>query len=83
MTNRLSTLVRISAKSGLAGLALLGLAACGGGGDAVVFDTTLGPRTNNQIKELPGGLAGDQDNANYSGSIQGKGMTDPDGDDGQ
>ncbi len=42
------------------------LAGCGSGGDEIVFDTTLGPDTDDQIKGLPTTLHGDTDNARYS-----------------
>ncbi len=56
------------------------LAGCGGSGDEIVFDTTLGPETKNQIKGLPATLGGDTDNARYSDEeLKGKGMESKDG----
>lgn len=60
--------------------AALGLAACGSSGDEIVFDTVLGPETKEQIKTLPDTLAGDKDNARYSGeNLRGQGMESTDG----
>lgn len=46
--------------------ATLALAACGSKGDAIVFDTVLGPETEVQIEGLPSTLEGDTARANYS-----------------
>ena len=45
---------------------LISLSACGSDGDAIVFDTTLGPRTKEQVKKLPNDLRGDKANAKVS-----------------
>jgi len=59
---------------------LLLLAACSSSGDEIVFDTTLGPETEDQIEGLPSTLHGDTDNARYSGEdLKGKGMESKDG----
>ena len=59
---------------------LLLLAGCGGSGDEIVFDTTLGPETDDQIEGLPTTLHGDTDNARYSNEdLKGKGMESKDG----
>jgi len=59
---------------------LLLLAGCGSSGDEIVFDTTLGPETDNQIEGLPTTLHGDTDNARYSSEeLKGKGMESKDG----
>ncbi len=59
---------------------LLLLAGCSSSGDEIVFDTTLGPETENQIESLPGTLHGDTDNARYSTEeLKGKGMESKDG----
>ena len=51
------------------------LTACSSSGDEIVFDTTLGPETDDQIEGLPGTLHGDTDNARYSNEdLKGKGM---------
>lgn len=56
------------------------LAACGGGGDEIVFDTTLGPQTKVQIETLPDTLKGDADNARYSTeNLRGESMESEDG----
>lgn len=56
------------------------LAGCGSSGDEIVFDTVLGPETENQIEGLPATLHGDTDNARYSGeNLKGKGMESKDG----
>lgn len=51
------------------GAATLALAACGG--DKIeplaVPESELGPDTGDLIKELPGGLVGDRENARYTG----------------
>jgi len=61
-------------------LILLTLAGCGSKGDTIIFDTRLGPRTEDQVKELPSGLAGDAASARYSQMPStGKGMQNPDG----
>ena len=58
----------------------LGLTACGSSGDEIVFDTVLGPETKEQIKALPDTLAGDKENARYSGeNLRGHGMESTDG----
>ena len=60
--------------------AMLLLTACGGGGDEIVFDTTLGPQTKLQIETLPGTLEGDTDNARYSTEdLRGRSMESEDG----
>jgi len=59
---------------------LLLIAGCGSSGDEIVFDTTLGPETKNQIENLPRTLHGDTDNARYSSEdLKGKGMESKDG----
>lgn len=56
------------------------LAGCGGSGDEIVFDTILGPETEDQIEGLPATLHGDTENARYSGeALKGKGMESKDG----
>lgn len=48
---------------------LVSLSACSvfkGKGDAVVFDTVLGPNAKEQAKSLPSDLRGDSDNARHS-----------------
>ena len=56
------------------------LAGCGNSGDEIVFDTTLGPETKDQIEGLPTTLHGDTDNARYSSEdLRGKGMESKDG----
>lgn len=56
------------------------LAACGGSGDEVVFDTTLGPETERQIEALPSTLEGDSANARYSSEqLKGANMESSDG----
>ena len=49
--------------------AFLALGACsifgGGDGDEIIFDTTLGPQTELQVRELDNGLRGDSENARY------------------
>ncbi len=56
------------------------LAGCSSSGDEIVFDTTLGPETDDQIEGLPTTLHGDTDNARYSGEdLKGKGMESKDG----
>lgn len=56
------------------------LAACSGDGDEIVFDTTLGPRTESQVESLPSNLRGDADNARYSSEeLKGAGMESTDG----
>ncbi len=56
------------------------IAGCSSSGDEIVFDTTLGPETDNQIEGLPGTLHGDTDNARYSTEdLKGKGMESKDG----
>lgn len=63
-------------------VALLALAACSDKGDEIVFDTTLGPRTEDQVKTLPGTLKGDSENARYSNeNLKGAGMESSDGTD--
>ncbi|NVJ97836.1 MAG: hypothetical protein HWE25_06775 [Alphaproteobacteria bacterium] len=60
--------------------ALLALAACSGKGDEIVFDTTLGPRSEAQADSLPNTLEGDRANARHSGtSVKGQGMESTDG----
>ena len=58
--------------------ALISLSSCSifeSDGDEIVFDTTLGPRTEAQIKSLPSTLEGDTGNARYSNEpLKGKGM---------
>lgn len=59
--------------------ALLLLSACGGG-DEIIFDTTLGPETERQIEALPQTLEGDKGNARYSTeNLRGAGMESDDG----
>lgn len=59
---------------------MLLLTACGSSGDEIVFDTVLGPETEDQIEGLPTTLHGDTDNARYSGeNLKGKGMESKDG----
>ncbi len=41
-------------------------------GDEIVFDTTLGPRTETQIESLPAGLIGDSDKRNHRGTQTGE-----------
>ncbi len=54
---------------------LISLSACGSDGDAIIFDTTLGPRTKEQIKTLPGDLRGDKANARVSvEALKGEGL---------
>lgn len=61
-------------------LPLLTLSACGGSGDTIVFDTVLGPETEQQIEALPSTLAGDKDRANYSSeNLKGRNMESRDG----
>lgn len=61
-------------------LAALQLAACGGSGDEVVFDTVLGPETEKQIEVLPSTLEGDAANARYSSeNLKGRSMESSDG----
>lgn len=56
------------------------LTACGGSGDAIVFDTTLGPETESQIETLPATLEGDSANARYSAEeLRGRSMESDDG----
>jgi hypothetical protein len=38
----------------------------GGDDDEIIFDTTLGPKTEQQVRQLGTGLEGDSANANYS-----------------
>lgn len=46
------------------------------GPEDVVFDTREGPNTKRLIKDLPGGLVGDQANARHSGeTLQGDDST--------
>ncbi|MCK0068672.1 MULTISPECIES: hypothetical protein [Kordiimonas] len=55
----------------LAIAALFSLSACSlfeGKGEEIIFDTTLGPKTEDQIKTLPSNLQGDAGNANYLGT---------------
>ncbi len=60
--------------------ALFLLAGCGSSGDEIVFDTTLGPETENQIENLPRTLEGDTANARYSTeNLKGQSMESPDG----
>lgn len=60
--------------------ALFLLAGCGGSGDAIVFDTTLGPETKMQIETLPATLEGDTANARYSTeNLKGQRMESEDG----
>ncbi|TNE66394.1 MAG: hypothetical protein EP335_03775 [Alphaproteobacteria bacterium] len=60
--------------------ALLMLAACGGKGDEIVFDTTVGPNTAAQVQSLPKTLEGDHANARYSSEAQpGQNMVSKDG----
>ena len=55
---------------------LLSLSACGGGKDTIVFDTTVGPKTEDQEDRLGDSLKGDSANANHSGSaVVGDNMT--------
>lgn len=62
-------------------LSALALSACGGSsGDEIVFDTVLGPETKAQIETLPDTLAGDSQNARYSGeNLRGPQMESTDG----
>ncbi len=61
-------------------LSALSLSACGSSGDAVVFDTVLGPETERQIETLPSTLEGDAENARYSSeNLKGRGMESSDG----
>ncbi|WP_231727329.1 hypothetical protein [Kordiimonas lipolytica] len=61
-------------------VALFALAACSSDGDEIVFDTTLGPRTEAQVESLPSNLKGDSDNARYSSEdLKGAGMESTDG----
>ena len=53
-----------------------------GGGDEIIFDTTLGPRTETQLKSLPSTLVGDDASANHTPVRKGKGMESSDGSDG-
>ncbi|MCH7806136.1 MAG: hypothetical protein IH995_03215 [Proteobacteria bacterium] len=52
-------------------LSVLLIAGCGGTkvereGPLAISDADLGPETKNLIKELPGGLVGDKDNARHT-----------------
>ncbi len=60
---------------------LINLGACSsfGGGDEIVFDKTLGPRTSEQIKSLPDTLSGDHAGAKHTGTKTGPNMTTSDG----
>ncbi|WP_262694864.1 lipoprotein [Kordiimonas aquimaris] len=56
------------------------LSACGSKGDAIVFDTVLGPETEVQIEGLPSTLEGDTARANYSTeNLKGQQMESDDG----
>lgn len=67
-------------KSSLLVFISLGLAACGGGGDEIIFDTRLGPATRLQVETLPNTLSGDTANARYSSiPLEGPGMASKDG----
>jgi len=55
-----------------AAIALSGCSVFGGKGDEIVFDTVLGPETEDHIKTLPSNLEGDTANAQYS-TVQNKG----------
>lgn len=56
------------------------LSACGSSGDTIVFDTVLGPETDQQIESLPPTLAGDKDRATYSTeNLKGQNMESRDG----
>jgi len=60
-------------------LLALTLGACSifeGGGDAIVFDTALGPLTETQIDALPGGMIGDEDGQRHRGDQKGEDLTD-------
>jgi len=63
--------------------AILLLPACsifGGKDDEIVFDTVLGPETENQIEPLPSTLEGDTANARHmTVEKKGKGMESEDG----
>jgi len=49
-------------------------------GDEIVFDTVLGPETDQQIATLPSSLEGDSGNARYTVTEKkGKGMESADG----
>ncbi len=55
------------------------LMACSSG-DVLVFDTRLGPVTEQQVAALPSGLVGDTQNAQRASyTLEGKGMKSPDG----
>ena len=72
----MSTSFRFFAALGFA----LTLTACGSKGDAIVFDTVLGPETEQQIEGLPSTLAGDKARANYSTeNLKGQRMESRDG----
>lgn len=52
-------------------LSVLLIAGCGGTkvsreGPLAISDADLGPKTKDLVKELPGGLVGDKDNASYT-----------------
>lgn len=63
----------------------LALGACsifdgGDGGKEIIFDTTLGPATKQQIRDLDKGLSGDSANARYlSEERKGKNLESEDG----
>ena len=51
--------------------ALLSLSACSlfdSKKDEIIFDTTLGPRTKDQIESIPSTLQGDKENKNHLGT---------------
>lgn len=63
-----------------ASIALLLLAGCGSSGDAIVFDTVLGPETEEQVETLPATLEGDKANARYTSEVRkGRNMESDDG----
>lgn len=62
--------------------ALFALAACSGKGDEIIFDKTLGPRSETQAETLPNTLEGDRTGARHSSeTIRGAGMESSDGSD--
>ncbi|WP_417460277.1 hypothetical protein [Kordiimonas sp.] len=65
--------------------ALVSLSACGifeGKGDEIIFDKTLGPATETQVKNLPNTLEGDKSNARYMNeALKGDNMESTDGSD--